>query len=566
LVPLLKPFAALALNSHAPMSTTGSIARLPSSSSSAGKRSVRSLSGGRSSSPDGSSNSVNAATSTKKSEAHLIEMGFIHLEVKDLQNTSDLNMNFQGKSIIVTVDYVTDNYCKIKTLVTKHDANSQQSWGTGFYFRVFTPNKEVSFEIKASSASPPGGDAPIDFGASRLSLVPALDSYEDAMWCVLTDRFGKRNNCRIQVGWKYVAKLNRVRASILSKAVVQDPSAASHTHHLVFNGSAVGSMERCESLGLMLERVCCGPASLDDDAALAPLLFLSRYFAALRDAAYSKRLARLISEPSRCRSAEEKSYLSDSSYKTHMRREGPAMSSPLFLAVMARRSAVKIQRVVRGHAARSLHRKEVLQIKERHGQLVGKNDPKVHFQKSLPETQHPFQRSVSALLVQRSSDRRLLNRSESGKNKLFRMIQMSESFISKQHMVAKMLKEVDEASVINPMLQAEFDALPATTAIHTGTSFSFRLPPSLGGWDAEDSMLDLARRAVFRFLCEQILGGVGILRSLEPSHETPSAKEVVSLLDIGQLVGYDRGQTIFEQNMDADSFGLVCSGHVHSVH
>jgi hypothetical protein len=68
-------------------------------------------------------------------------------------------------------------------------------------------------------------------------------------------------------------------------------------------------MERCESLGRMLERVCCGPASLDDDAVLAPLLFLSPYFAALRDAAYSKRLARLIIEPSRCRSAEEKSYL-----------------------------------------------------------------------------------------------------------------------------------------------------------------------------------------------------------------------------------------------------------------
>ncbi len=180
---------------------------------------------------------------------------------------------------------------------------------------------------------------------------------------------------------------------------------------------------------------------------------------------------------------------------------------------------------------------------------------------------------------------------------------MSESFISKQHMVAKMLKELDEASVISPMLQAEFDALPrsAATANHTGTSFSFRQPPSLGGWDAEDSMLDLARRAAFRFLCEQILGGVGILRSLEPSHEIPSAKaptyqnmplnirehivctikpkfkfklvtksgivlfqtlqEVVSLLDIGQLVGYDRGQTIFEQNMDADSFGIVCTGN-----
>ena len=37
-------------------------------------------------------------------------------------------------------------------------------------------------------------------------------------------------------------------------------------------------------------------------------------------------------------------------------------------------------------------------------------------------------------------------------------------------------------------------------------------------------------------------------------------QEVVSLLDIVQLVGYDRGQTVFEQNMDADSFGIVCSG------
>jgi hypothetical protein len=51
---------------------------------------------------------------------------------------------------------------------------------------------------QASSASPLGRDAAIDFGASRLSLLPALDSYEDAMWRVLTDRFGKRNNCRIQ--------------------------------------------------------------------------------------------------------------------------------------------------------------------------------------------------------------------------------------------------------------------------------------------------------------------------------------------------------------------------------
>ena len=70
----------------------------------------------------------------------------------------------------------------------------------------------------------------------------------------------------------------------------------------------MGSIERCESLGLMLERVCCGGPAVSNDADLAPLLFLSRYFAALRDAAYANRLARLFSEPSRCRSSEERSY------------------------------------------------------------------------------------------------------------------------------------------------------------------------------------------------------------------------------------------------------------------
>ena len=39
-------------------------------------------------------------------------------------------------------------------------------------------------------------------------------------------------------------------------------------------------------------------------------------------------------------------------------------------------------------------------------------------------------------------------------------------------------------------------------------------------------------------------------------------QEVLSLMDNCQLVGIDRGQTIFEQNMDADSFGIVCSGQL----
>ena len=171
------------------MSTqASSITRLPSTSR---RRSFRSPVGVRSLSPDGS---IITATPRKKSEtaAHLIEvshlavdisekfaviflfviwnqMGYIHLQIKELQNTSDHDLNLkvetiflsflfvldsyadkilQGLSIMVTVDYVTDNYCKIKTLVTKHDASNQHNWGGGLYFRVFTPNKEVSFEIK----------------------------------------------------------------------------------------------------------------------------------------------------------------------------------------------------------------------------------------------------------------------------------------------------------------------------------------------------------------------------------------------------------------------------------
>jgi hypothetical protein len=101
---------------------------------------------------------------------------------------------------------------------------------------------------------------------------------------------------------------------------------------------------------------------------------------------------------------------------------------------------------------------------------------------------------------------------------------ISESFILKQHAVAKLLKEIEEVCVINPALQAEYDALPPPTSGQTGSSsFSFRFPPTLGTIAAEDAMLVLARRAIFRFLCEQILTGFSILCSLGPTHETQSA-------------------------------------------
>ena len=119
----------------------------------------------------------------------------------------------------------------------------------------------------------------------------------------------------------------------------------------------------------------------------------------------------------------------------------------------------------------------------------------------------------------------MYDKSDVGRGRSPRLQQISESFIVKQHTVAKLLKEIEEASVINPALQAEFDSLPPPSSSQNGSGcFTFRLPPTLGAAEAEDAMLVLARRAIFRFLCEQILSGVGILRSLEPAHETPSAK------------------------------------------
>ena len=37
-------------------------------------------------------------------------------------------------------------------------------------------------DVKQATAASAGEEGTVDFGASRLSLVPALDSYEDAMW------------------------------------------------------------------------------------------------------------------------------------------------------------------------------------------------------------------------------------------------------------------------------------------------------------------------------------------------------------------------------------------------
>ena len=52
---------------------------------------------------------------------------------------------------------------------------------------------------QASASGAASGEGATDFGSSRLALVPALDSFEDAAWCVMQDSFGKRNGCGIQV-------------------------------------------------------------------------------------------------------------------------------------------------------------------------------------------------------------------------------------------------------------------------------------------------------------------------------------------------------------------------------
>jgi hypothetical protein len=99
----------------------------------------------------------------------------------------------------------------------------------------------------------------------------------------------------------------------------------------------------------------------------------------------------------------------------------------------------------------------------------------------------------------------------------------------------KTLSEVEDASPVAAAMLDDFAALPPTPTHHGNASpspspagaaagFGFRLPPSLGSADADDEGLARARRAVFRFLCDQIQRGVGILRILEPAHEALSAE------------------------------------------
>ena len=66
--------------------------------------------------------------------------------------------------------------------------------------------------------------------------------------------------------------------------------------------------------------------------------------------------------------------------------------------------------------------------------------------------------------MRRHSERRLDEKSEASRGRIPRLAQLSESFVVRQLTLAKMLKELEEAAVISPMLQAEFDGLPPPPA------------------------------------------------------------------------------------------------------
>eukprot|EP00960_Hanusia_phi_P075216 768391-Hanusia_phi.AAC.6 len=70
--------------------------------------------------------------------------------------------------------------------------------------------------------------------------------------------------------------------------------------------------------------------------------------------------------------------------------------------------------------------------------------------------------------------------------------------------------------------------------------------------------LPAAKQAIFKYLVDQIQHGTGLLKVLD--HPNLSAGDVIRLMEIGVLQGFDREQYIWEQNSDGDEFGLVLTG------
>ena len=86
----------------------------------------------------------------------------------------------------------------------KADGEGNLSGNGKLSFSVFNPHKEVQFELRASLAGVSSSDADeereqVDLGSAALSIVAAFDARADSHWCVMKDRYGRRNNNRIQV-------------------------------------------------------------------------------------------------------------------------------------------------------------------------------------------------------------------------------------------------------------------------------------------------------------------------------------------------------------------------------
>ena len=80
--------------------------------------------------------------------------------------------------------------------------------------------------------------------------------------------------------------------------------------------------------------------------------------------------------------------------------------------------------------------------------------------------------------------------------------------------------------------------------------------------DVPDSsqFLPAAKVAIFKYLVDQIQHGTGLLKILE--HANLSAWDVIRLMEICVLQGFDREQFIWEQNSEGDEFGFVLTGRL----
>ena len=281
-------------------------------------------------------------------------------------------------------------FSRKKTIFTNGDITRPSAWGAGLYFRIFQADKEAQFELKASQVeksqeSGANGDSH-DFGLCRLAIVPALDLCLKPQWQSMRDRMGNVNTYRILVTWKYVSKLNNVRASSLGILGPRTPSDSFRkSRHvddgapknptaaklggtkLIFDGLPHAFERRinCIREDELLDKLCCAGPGLEQIGLLRSMLLQQKVFRQYRKQVQVEKWERFIEDNPFHEWWEEPSakvtmpVLTQSTMKsrTALPEDASSPSSSVTgdadnLSHPTKEAAKTIQRVYRGHLGR----------------------------------------------------------------------------------------------------------------------------------------------------------------------------------------------------------------------